>query len=52
LRKEFEVVMLKPYDCGGLLMTGFWEVLEILGVLLAWLGVSIYVAPRVKGGFS
>jgi hypothetical protein len=33
-------------------MKGLWEVLEILGVLLVWLLVSVYVAPRVKGGFS
>jgi len=33
-------------------MKGFWEVMEILGVLLFWLLVSIYVVPRVKGGFS
>jgi len=33
-------------------MKGLFEVLEILGVLLLWLLVSIYLAPRVKGGFS
>jgi hypothetical protein len=33
-------------------MKGLWEVLEIFGVLALWLLVSVYVAPRVKGGFS
>lgn len=33
-------------------MKGLYEVLEILGVLLLWLLVSVYLAPRVKGGFS
>ncbi len=33
-------------------MKGLWEVMEILGVLFAWLLVSIYLVPRVKGGFS
>lgn len=33
-------------------MKGLFEVLEILGVLLLWLLVSVYLAPRVKGGWS
>lgn len=33
-------------------MKGLWEVLEILGFLLLWWLVAVYVAPRVKGGFS
>jgi hypothetical protein len=33
-------------------MKGLTEVLEILGVLLLWFLVSVFVAPRVKGGFS
>lgn len=33
-------------------MKGLFEVLEILGILLLWLLVSVYLAPRVKGGFS
>lgn len=34
------------------MLKGLWEVLEILGVLLVWWLVSVYLAPRVKGGFS
>lgn len=33
-------------------MKGFWEVMEVLGILFCWLLISIYVVPRVKGGFS
>lgn len=33
-------------------MKGLCEVLEIIGVLLFWFFLSVWVAPRVKGGFS
>jgi hypothetical protein len=33
-------------------MAGWYEVLEILGFLIFWLLLTIYVAPRIKGGFS
>jgi hypothetical protein len=39
-------------NSGRLEMEGWKEVLEILGFLIFWLLLTIYVAPRVKGGFS
>jgi len=39
-------------NAGMLKMEGWREVLEILGFLLIWFLLTIYVAPKVKGGFS
>jgi len=42
----------RTIDPGMLEMEGWREVLEIFGFLVIWFLLTIYVAPRVKGGFS